>query len=287
MHLTSRQRTLLKWLLETRRTLALGFPIMAGMVAHMLMGLTDTVMVGRVGVLPLAAASLVNTVSHVPVVFAIGLLAAVQVLSSQAYGARKPLEAGETFRHGLFVATIAGGLIALCLIPAGPHLVLLGQPEDVVHAGQNYLRYIAWSIVPALWSHAGKQFSEALNDAWRPMAIVLAGVLLNVLLNWIFIFGHLGAPAMGLDGAGLATLLSRLVVAAAMLIYVLRSPAARDWLPVAWLRPVSWSRLRQQLVIGGPIALQLLMADADQRYPGSLQGRGGQAGADLFRRQSA
>jgi len=259
MHLTERQRNGLKWLLETRRTLALSLPIMTGMVGHMLMGLTDTLMVGHVGVIPLAASALVNTVSHVPVVCALGLLAAVQILTSQAYGARMREEAGEVIRHGLFIAAVTSLFMAPILILAGPKLVLLGQPKAVVLAGQGYLGFIAWSILPALLSHAGKQFSEALNNAWVPMAIVLGGVLLNVGLNWILIFGHLGAPAMGLDGAGLATLISRIVVAAGMLVYLLRSPATRGWLPIRWLKSIDRIHLGEQLRIGGPVGLQHLM----------------------------
>lgn len=259
MPLTHRQRTSLKWLLEMRRTLALGFPIMAGMVGHMLMGLADTVMVGRVGVQSLAAAALVNTVSHVPVVFALGLIAAIQILTSQAYGAREPREAGETLRHGLLIAAAAGVLIAIGLMFTGPFLIHLGQPADVVTACQGYLLYIAWSMVPALISHAMKQFSESLNNPWPPMVIIYAAVVLNVILNWIFIYGHLGAPAMGLDGAGLATLLARIAMAAAMVIYVLRSARTREWLPPIWFQNASWSRVREQLKLGGPVGLQTLM----------------------------
>lgn len=259
MTLTHRQRNLLKWLLEMRRTLALGFPIMAGMVGHMLMGLADTVMVGRVGVEALASAALVNTVSHVPVVFAFGLIAAIQILTSQAFGARQTREAGEAFRHGLLIATTAGVLTAVGLMFLGPHLGSLGQPADVVAACQNYLIYIAWSMIPALVSHATKQFSESLNNPWPPMFIIYAAAGLNVFLNWVFIYGNLGAPAMGLDGAGLATLLSRIAMATAMVTYVLRSKHTRDWLPPIWFRDWSVARLREQWKLGFPVGLQTLM----------------------------
>src|SRR4029077_15126165 len=86
---------------ETRPTFRLALPIMAGMVSQMLMGLADTIMVGRVGVVPLAAASFVNAVAHLPLVFGLGLLSSIAVLTSQAYGARKADEAGEILRHGL------------------------------------------------------------------------------------------------------------------------------------------------------------------------------------------
>ena len=126
-------------------------------------------------------------------------------------------------------------------------------------ACQGYLRYIAWSMVPALISHAMKQFSESLNNPWSPMIIIYAGVVVNVFLNWIFIYGHLGAPALGLDGAGLATLLSRIAMAAAMVIYVLRSARTRPWLPQIWFTQWSWPRLGEQLRLGGPVGLQTLM----------------------------
>jgi multidrug resistance protein, MATE family len=259
MALTPRQRTVLKWLLEMRRTLALSFPIMAGMIGHMLLGLTDTMMVGRVGVSALASAALVNTVSHIPVVFAFGLLASVQILTSQAFGARQPVEAGETFRHGLLMAALAGLATAVGLVLTGPYLTLLGQPAEVVAGCQVYLHYIAWSMLPALVTHAAKQFSESLNQPWLPMVIVLGGVGLNIFLNWVFIFGNLGADAMGLEGAGLATLLARLATVTVMLWLVLRSARTRAWLPAEWLRNWSWRRLRGQVQLGFPVGLQTLM----------------------------
>ncbi len=259
MSLTLRQRASLKWLLEMRRTLALSFPIMAGMIGHMLMGLTDTLMVGRVGVSALASAALVNTIAHVPAVFVLGLLAAVQILTSQAFGARQPVEAGETFRHGLLLAATAGLATAVGLVLSGPHLTLLGQPADVVTGAQGYLRYIAWSMLPALISHAAKQFAESLNQPWLPMFIVLGGVALNILLNWVFIFGNLGAPVMGLEGAGLATLLARLATMLGMLWLVLRSAHTRAWLPAVWLQNWSPRRLRTQFKLGFPVGLQTLM----------------------------
>lgn len=259
MSLLPRQRAAFKWLIETRRTLALGFPIMAGMLGHMLLGLADTVMVGRVGVIPLAGASLVNTVTHLPMIFGIGLLTAVQILTSQAFGAKQPAEAAETFRHGLVLALLAGLATGLAMTFAGPHLEWLGQPADVVAASQNYLLYFAWSIVPLLIAHTGKQFCEAINDPWPPMFILLASVVLNVFLNWIFIFGNLGAPAMGLDGAGLATLIARVCLMLGTFAYVLNARREAAWRPRVWLRALSAERLREQIRLGFPVALQHLM----------------------------
>ena len=96
------------WRREIRPTLALALPIMAGMMSQMLMGLADAIMVGRVGVVPLAASSFINAVTHLPLVFGLGLLSCIAVLTSQAYGARRPDEAGEILRHGLVLSVVVG-----------------------------------------------------------------------------------------------------------------------------------------------------------------------------------
>lgn len=254
-----RRRNIIRWFVEARLTLALGFPIMAGMVGHMLLGLTDTMMVGRVGVVPLAGAALVNTVTHVPMIFGIGLLSAVQILTSQAFGARQPLETAETVRHGFLVALAAGIVTGTLMTLAGPYLQFLGQPPEVVDACQNYLLYFSWSMVPLLIAHAAKQFCESVNDPWPPMFILLGSVLLNICLNWVFIFGHLGASAMGLDGAGLATLISRILMMIATIAYLLTSMKEEKWRPKAWFLMPSIRRFKDQWRLGAPVALQHLI----------------------------
>ena len=99
---------LLRWRVELRRTLKLALPIAGGMLGHMLLGIADTVMVGRVGVIPLAACSLVNTIAHVPIVIGFGLLVSLSVKAAQAFGARRPERAGTALKHGLALALAAG-----------------------------------------------------------------------------------------------------------------------------------------------------------------------------------
>ena len=252
-------RRLRPWTREIAPTLKLALPIMAGMVSHMLMGLADTVMVGRVGVAPLAAASFVNILLHPPLTFGLGLLSAVAVLTSQAFGAKNPAQGGEALRSGLIASVVFGLLLAIAAHLLLPYLDRFGQKPDVVAQSGAYFLICGWSIIPALMAHAAKQFSEALNHAWAPNFILLAGVLLNVLLNWIFIFGNWGAPALGLEGAGWATLLARIVTAVAMIIYLFRNSALRSFLPARWLSAVHWSRLKQMLTLGGPVGIQHLL----------------------------
>jgi MATE family multidrug resistance protein len=247
------------WRMESRQTLALALPIMAGMVAQMLMGLADTLMVGRVGVIPLAASSLVNAVAHVPLVFGFGLLSSIAVLAARAYGARRADDAGEVLRHGLMVAVVLGSFSAALLAGMRPVLAFLGQPPEVVDAAGTYMLLFAASLFPALVAHGGKQFSEALKHPWAPTGILLGGVLFNVLLNWILIYGNWGAPALGLNGAGWATLIARTAMAVAMLAYVLRAGSLRAFQPVRWRAAVKWNRFRALLHLGWPVGLQHLL----------------------------
>lgn len=244
------------WQHEFRPTLALALPIMAGMVSQMLMGLADAVMVGRVGVVPLAAASFVSAIAHLPLVFGMGLLSCIAVLASQAYGARRPAEAGEVLRHGLVLSAVAGVCAALSLSAVVPFLGRLGQPPEVVAASRNYLLLFGGSLLPALLAHGCKQFSDALKHPWVPTFVMLGSVLLNVLLNWVLIYGHWGAPALGLDGAGWATLGARSAMALVLVGYVLRAPALQKYQPHRWRTAFSRARFQRMIRLGWPVGAQ-------------------------------
>jgi MATE family multidrug resistance protein len=228
---------------------------MAGLVGQMLMGVADTVMVGRVGTVPLAAASLAFHLSHVLMVAGFGVISGITVFTAKAFGTRHSEEASEVLRHGMLVGLGIGVLATLILAVARDHLTLLGQPEEVVREGSTFLLLIACSLVPVMLSQAIKQFAEALARPWPPMWIYTGGVLLNILLNWVFIYGHWGAPALGLTGAGVATLIARSAVFVAMVMLLRASPTLRAWAPKRWFRPLSGGHFRPLLRLGAPVGL--------------------------------
>ena len=247
------------FLSECRRTLLLAVPIMAGQLSQMLMGLADSAMVGRVGVLPLAASSFANGLLSVPFLFGIGLMQAISVRVSQAHGAGDRRETGELLRHGLAITGVAGIVLVAIVALASTQLHHFGQPPDVVRESHRYFLLCGASMLPMLLAMGLKQYSEALNHPWPPMLILLGSVALNVVLNWILIYGNLGAPAMGLTGAGLATLLSRIAALAVVIAYILRARRFAGALPESWKLPLQWNRARSLLRIGLPGAGQLLL----------------------------
>lgn len=237
---------------ENRRTLALASPIIAGFVGQMLMGWADTIMVGRVGVVPLAACAFANTVLAVPLVFGFAVLSSVSVRASLAFGRGCAQRSGEALRAGLVVGGILGVCVAGAIHAALPLLPWLGQGPEINAACRNFLLLCAWSSVPVFITTATKNFCEALSRPWIPFWIMIAGVSLNVGLNWIFIYGNLGAPAMGLDGAGVSTLVARIAVAAAIVVYMLLAPALKEHLPADWLSNGLFAEIRRLLAIGLP-----------------------------------
>ena len=248
------------FLAESRRTLLLAVPIMAGQLSQMLMGLTDSAMVGRVGVVPLAASSFANGLLSVPFLFGIGLMQAISVCVSQAHGAGDRRETGELLRHGLAITGLAGLALFVLTVLASTQLAHFGQPPEVARESRNFFLLCGASMLPMLLAMGLKQYSEALNHPWPPMLILLGSVALNAGLNWIFIYGNLGAPAMGLTGAGVATLLARIAALAAVIAYIFRARRFADALPESWKSPLQWASTRTRRstsMVGCSICRQL------------------------------
>jgi MATE family multidrug resistance protein len=237
---------------ENRRTLSLASPIIAGFVGQMLMGWADTIMVGRVGVVPLAACAFANTVLAVPLVFGFAVLSSVSVRASHAFGGGRARMSGEALRAGLVVGGVLGLCVAVVIHATLPLLPSLGQGPEINAACTTFLILCAWSAVPVFLTTAAKNFCEALSRPWVPFWIMIAGVALNVGLNWIFIYGNLGAPAMGLDGAGVGTLTARICVAAAIIAYVLIGSGLKESLPMSWRATGLSAEIRRLLAIGLP-----------------------------------
>ena len=244
---------------EARQNLALAVPMAAGQVGQMLLLFSDSLMVGRLGVVSLAASAFAIGLFNVLYVAGIGLVAGVSVLAAQAHGARQEREVGETLRHGLLIS-LGTGLGLLGLLALGvPFLGRLGEPPEVLAAARPFLWIIGWSLLPALAWQCLKQYCEALSHPLLPVLVMLGATVLNLLASWMLIYGRLGAPALGLVGAGWATLGVRVLLLGVTFVLILRSPRVRANLPARWLAAPSWTRLRRQLAIGLPVALQLLL----------------------------
>lgn len=243
---------------ELRATLALAVPIVVGQVGQTLMGLTDSLMIGRIGKVPLAAAAFANGVCNLVYIAGVGLLLPVAVLTARAHGARQPRECAEYLRHGLALALAISAGVAALLLVTRTQLHHFGQPPEVVAAVGPFFTLLTLSLIPAFFFQVLKQYAEALGHPWAPMVILMSCVALNALGNWIFIFGHFGAPALGLAGSGASTLTARFVACVALWLWLARRPEVRAEWPERWRAPIEGERVREMLRIGVPAAGQWL-----------------------------
>lgn len=241
---------------ELRPTVRLAAPITAGQVGQMLMGVTDTLMVGQIGTLALAACAFGNNVLMIAALSGYGVLTAVSVRVSHAHGAGIADAMARAYYAGAGLSVIGGIFCA-----AGMHLVYplfqhLGQAPGVVEEAKAYTLIVAWSLIPAWLTAAARNYLDSQSRPWPAFWIMFGGVLLNVFLNWILIFGNLGAPALGLAGAGWATLISRVVTFVALTWFVLACSSApsEPYKPGrAW-----WREQAALLRLGTPVGLQLV-----------------------------
>lgn len=187
--------------------------MIANQLGQMMVGWADSLMVSRLGVVPLAACALANIIFHVFLLFGFGLISSVSISVSRAFGAKNHRDVGELFLSGSAFGLGVGVVMAIIVQLAVPYLHLLGQDPALIKEGRAFLTLIGWSIVPSILMIVAKDYSESLSRPWLPFWVMMSGVAFNVFFNWVFIFGNLGAPAMGLTGAGLATLIARVLVA--------------------------------------------------------------------------
>lgn len=194
---------------DIRDTLALAAPIAASQVSDMLTLAVDLIMVGSLGTLPLAAATLAGTSSTMVLLFGVGFTIAMtpEIATRMARGDAPG--AAAAVRSGSQLSMIVALVLVGALLAVSPWLEVLGAPADVTALAIPYFRWYVLSFLFRLGFGVIKQTSEALGNSRMPMMIAIAANLLNVLFNWIFIYGNLGMPAMGAEGAGFATFLSR------------------------------------------------------------------------------
>ena len=242
---------------HVRATIALAWPVIAGQLGHIIIGQVDNLMIGQLGATELAACALANGLFFLVVVFGFGLTSALLPITAEAIGAKTMQKKGQKIlREGLWITTIMAFVfigVLIFFIECLPHL---GQDPKVVPLAQSYLRIISISVVPMLFFLIFKHFIEGFGQTKPGMYIMIIMVFLNILFNWLFIYGGWGIPAMGLEGAGWGTLLSRTFGLFMILFYLMRTPSFGAYVNKAMLFQKDKSLRNKILSIGIPSGLQ-------------------------------
>jgi MATE family multidrug resistance protein len=198
----------------------LAYPVMLSMLGQVMTGVADSVMIGRTGATPLAAASLANVVFVLMMTFGIGVSYAITPFVAEADGRNDKPQIIDVLRHGFIINLITGAILVTIIMLSQFLLHYLNQPEDVVKLAIPYLLIIGFSIIPTMVFQTYRQFGEGLHSTRMAMIIVIGCNLLNILLNYLLIYGKFGFPALGLNGAGIATLIARSFMGLLMMAYI-------------------------------------------------------------------
>lgn len=251
-----------------KRNLKVALPVMLTQLGASLVGLFDSMMVGHYATVDLAAVSFANALFFMAMVFAMGALMAITPLVGIQMGEMNIMPEKKAdirqkiavlFQNGMLFTMLQSALMLILLAGCIPFLSYFGQEPEVIEVARPYYILIVVSLVPFLVFTFFKQFLEGLGNTLVAMIITLAMNGLNILLNWIFIYGHWGAEAMGATGAGIGSLISRVGMA---LCFGLAMWFHKDWKyyiqTFSW-RNFSWSEIKQQIKLGFPIGAQTFL----------------------------
>jgi len=197
---------------EFNYNLKLATPVMLGMLGHTFVSLVDNIMVGQLGTAELAAVSLGNSFIFIAMSIGMGFSTAITPLIAEADSEKDFVKGKSSFKHGLFLCSVLSVLLFILMLIAKPLMYLMKQPEEVVELAIPYLDLVAISLIPLIIFQGFKQFSDGLSMTKYPMYATILANVINVVLNYALIFGRLGFPQMGIVGAAIGTLVSRIVM---------------------------------------------------------------------------
>ncbi len=247
---------------HSRALLKLGLPIVVGQLGIIVLSLADTLMVGRYATDELAAASFVNNMFNLVIMFATGFSYGLTPIVGRLFGTRQFAAIGGQLKNGLFANLLMALLLSIGMGVLYFNLHLLGQPAELLPLMRPYYVTLLVSVVFVMLFNAFKQFADGITDTRTAMWILLGGNFLNIVGNWLLIYGNCGLPEMGLLGAGVATLLSRVLMVLCFAAYFFFAPRYGAYREGFMRSKVNRKDLVAVNKLGLPVALQITMETA-------------------------
>ncbi|MDC6352554.1 MATE family efflux transporter [Zeaxanthinibacter sp. PT1] len=242
---------------EFKYNIRLATPVILGLLGHTFVAFADNIMVGQLGTAELAAVSLGNSFVFIAMSIGIGFSTAITPLVAEADGAGQATDAKNALKHGLVLCTVLAvalfGLMLLCK----PLMYLMDQPEEVVELALPYLDLVAFSLIPLIIFQAFKQFSEGLSQTRYPMYATVIANVVNITLNYLLIFGKLGFPQLGIIGAAIGTLVSRVIMVVFIWMILKKKARFSSYVTGFKFRLLEKKMIRKIIDLGFPSSLQM------------------------------
>lgn len=243
---------------EFRYNMQLAYPVILGMLGHTLIGIVDNIMVGKLGSTELAAVSLGNSLIFVAMSIGIGFSTALTPIIAEADAEQNTSKIRSAFHHGLFLCTLLGILLFGLVVLAKPVMELLHQPQEVIVLAKPYLDWVAFSLVPLIIYQGYKQFSDGLSMTKISMYAIVMANIVHVIINYALIYGVWIFPKMGILGAGLGTVISRIAMVVFMHFILSRKAQLRHYFEGFSFAELQKNMIRKIVNLGLPSAMQML-----------------------------
>ena len=247
---------------QYKANLRLALPVVLTQLGQILTQVADNLMVGRYGgsdPTPLAAVSFGGAVFFILFIAAIGIALGMTPLVGELYAQGDREKSSGLLQNGILFYGLLGVAMAAVQYAVIPLMYHLGQPAEVVDMAIPYYRMLVWSMPFIMLFFTFKQFLEGVGNTKVEMFVTIAANLANIGFNWVFIYGRYGFPEMGAEGAGLGTLMSRIIAPMLMIGYFYSRSKYRVYLEGFSPRNYSWASVRQLLHMGLPISMQMFL----------------------------
>ena len=241
---------------KTADLLRIGLPIMLGQACVIILSFADNIMIGWYGVDDLAAASFVNGIINLFIFMELGFSCGLTPVAGALYGKGESRKIGEAVRNSLVLNGAIGLAVLVILAILYGFLDRFGQEERLLPLIRPYFAVVGISTLFAFGFNTLKQFTDGICKPVVSMSILMGGNLLNIFGNWVLIYGKLGFPELGLLGAGVSTLVSRIVMLAVFIIYILGARQFREYAAGFMEARASAGGIKELFRLGYPLALQ-------------------------------
>ncbi|MEO8233819.1 MAG: MATE family efflux transporter [Flavobacterium sp.] len=243
---------------EFSENIKLAYPVILGMLGHTLIGIVDNLMVGNLGSTELAAVSLGNSFIFIGMSIGIGFSTAITPIIAEADAEKDDKKIRSTFHHGLFLCTIIGVVLFILIVLSKPIMLLMHQPKAVVDLATPYIDWVAFSLIPVIIYQGYKQFADGLSKTKYSMYAIFFTNVVHVFFNYVLIYGIWIFPKLGIVGAALGTVISRIMMVIFMHFMLRKNQEMKKFFKHFSFKEIRKSALRKIINLGFPSAMQML-----------------------------
>ena len=265
----------LKYQNDFRQNLKLAVPIIGGQLGQVLVNLADNVMVGWLGATALAGISTGNSIFMLFMIVGMGMSYALPPLVAEADGSKDYSMVSRYFRHSMFINLVFTVICIVLLLIIIRHLNLIGLPGDVTEATKPYLEISAWSMIPYMMFLTLRGVSDGFSRTSYAMGAILIGNIVNIVFNYFLIYGKFGFPALGLQGAAIASLMARIAMLITLVVFLYRNDALWPFITEGYRSALQLPLVQKILTLAIPSSLQMFFEASAFSIAALIMGRVG------------